>query len=65
LNVQLNLPTEGNLRLIDIVGRTVFEVIVANGDSLQRINVNDLPKGIYFLELRTEGKMRVEKIVVE
>jgi len=65
LNVQLNLPVEGNLRLIDVVGRMVFEVTVASGNSLQQINVNDLPKGIYFLELRTEEEMQVDKIIVE
>ncbi|MEM6698501.1 MAG: T9SS type A sorting domain-containing protein, partial [Bacteroidota bacterium] len=65
LNIQLNLPTQGNLRLIDVVGRTVFEVAVASGHSLQQINVNDLPKGIYFLELRTENKTQVEKVIVE
>ncbi|MEL6943955.1 MAG: T9SS type A sorting domain-containing protein, partial [Bacteroidota bacterium] len=65
LNVQLNLPATGNLRLIDVVGRTVLEVIVAKGNSLQRINVSDFPKGIYFLELRTERETYVEKIIIE
>ncbi|MEN0047224.1 MAG: T9SS-dependent M36 family metallopeptidase [Bacteroidota bacterium] len=65
LNVQLNLSAEGNLRLIDMVGRTVFEVAVRDGRSSQTINVSDLPSGVYFLELRSEGAVQVEKIVVE
>ncbi|MEM8523470.1 MAG: S8 family serine peptidase [Bacteroidota bacterium] len=65
LNVQLNLSANGNLRLIDVMGRTVFEVSVGYGMSTQEINVNDLPKGIYFLELRSEGETQIEKVIVE
>ncbi|MEM8523816.1 MAG: M43 family zinc metalloprotease [Bacteroidota bacterium] len=65
LNVRLNLASEGNLRMIDITGRTVFEAVVRYGRSTQEINVNNLPKGLYFLELRSEGEVQVEKVVVE
>ncbi|MEM8527616.1 MAG: choice-of-anchor B family protein [Bacteroidota bacterium] len=65
LNIRLNLPEEGTLRMIDVVGRTVLEIIVTKGYSLQNININDLPKGIYFLELKTAADSHIEKVIVE
>ncbi|MEM6698164.1 MAG: M43 family zinc metalloprotease, partial [Bacteroidota bacterium] len=65
LNVRFNLASEGNLRMIDITGRTVLELVVSYGRSVQEINVSNLPKGLYFLELRSEGEVQVQKVVVE
>ena len=41
--------------------------IVANGKTqgVERVNVSDLAKGVYFLRLTTGTQVRVEKVVVE
>jgi ELWxxDGT repeat protein len=52
-------------RLFDANGRTVVQPTLLNEESTE-LNVNTLPNGIYFLEIRAEGSLerKVKKIVI-
>lgn len=65
LTVQLNLAQPATLRLLDLVGRTVFSASVAEGYAVQYIDVRDLPKGLYLLQVESMEEIIIEKIVVE
>ena len=41
------------------------EVVKGNAQGSQRINVNELPKGIYFLRITSGGQTNVQKIIVK
>ncbi len=54
------------LSLLDLHGRTIFHQSYGRmGGGLQRVEltVGDLPEGLYFVELKTEQKTYVEKLI--
>lgn len=55
--------TGTKLRMRDLSGRT-FKEIVLNGAGTQRIPIDDVQKGMYFLSVEKDGKKLTEKVTV-
>jgi hypothetical protein len=56
----------GNVNMVtihDITGRMVYQE-VANVTTL-KVNINELPKGVYVISVRTEEGENVEKLIIE
>ncbi|KOY86678.1 hypothetical protein AD998_11455 [bacterium 336/3] len=64
--LQVNLPKEfyGNnvLELTDVSGRKVYQKTIQDGLK-QSIDLNNLPKGIYILEIRNEKYKAIKKVI--
>lgn len=58
LFIEGNLPTE-QIRVYDINGRLMFE----STDNLQYLNMAELSTGIYFVQIKSDNKWEVERIV--
>ena len=54
------------VRLYDVLGRQVQTVVDGKqeGRHTQRLDVGDLPSGVYFLRLRAAGQVRTQKLTV-
>ncbi len=64
--VKLPQPATSGLtfRVVDLTGRLVMEHPMETGSALQTVQADDLPAGIYFLQVIAEGRvMAVEKFV--
>jgi Secretion system C-terminal sorting domain len=66
--LQISLP-EGNsleaVRVMDLSGKTVRNLELGAAASNTAIDLSGLPKGIYALQARSEGKVFLKKVVVE
>lgn len=66
--VQISLP-EGNsleaVRVMDLSGKTVRNLELGAAASKTELDLSGLPKGIYALQARAEGKVFMKKVVVE
>ncbi len=66
--LQISLP-EGNtleaLRVMDLSGKTVQNLELGAAASKTELNLSSLPKGMYVLQARCEGRVFVKKVVVE
>jgi outer membrane protein assembly factor BamB len=67
LNVKMDIaaPGEIKVRLVDMLGRTVYEVKenMGNGNHVLSVNANDLTSGMYLLEVKDRNGNRVAKRV--
>jgi len=68
LNVQYELPEAGRveLRLVDFTGRTLRTFVNENqltGPYNHFFDMNDLPEGIYLLQMNLNGKIGTAKVV--
>jgi len=55
---------KGNISLRDLSGKIILERInVRLNDKIEKIELNDLPKGVYFLQIDTDKGRVIEKIV--
>lgn len=66
VNIQLNTSDKVNITLFDIRGRKVFnQVYNATGTMFtQEVNFNSLEKGIYLLNVESEGKKATKKLII-
>lgn len=64
LTLNANLEGRTTVKVIDIMGRTVKHYVV-NGLTAMRLNVSDLPNGVYFVSVSNESTTAVSKFVVE
>jgi len=64
--LQINLPKEfaGNntLEITDLSGRKVYQKVVQDGLK-QNLDLNNLPKGIYILEIKNEKYKAIKKVI--
>jgi uncharacterized surface protein with fasciclin (FAS1) repeats len=60
---QLN-KTVNEIRILDISGKAVLTVRVQN-DQMQRINIQDLTSGLYFVEMVIDDEVYVSKLMVQ
>lgn len=69
LNVDLTADFEGqlNFRIVDMTGRTISTESVANygGDMHHTINVSNLSKGLYMLNIESKNGNSIRKFIVE
>jgi len=69
INIEFNTPEEQqiNASMISITGQTIHteKWILQVGNNVEKINAEELTKGIYFLRLQTEDSVVVRKVVVE
>ncbi|MCB0760328.1 MAG: T9SS type A sorting domain-containing protein [Flavobacteriales bacterium] len=62
---ELFVPGKVSLRILDLSGRTVDELINSNqaaGQHTVRYDMKDLPAGVYFYELTVDGKRMVKRM---
>jgi Secretion system C-terminal sorting domain len=61
-----NLP-EGNLhyRIVDLSGSVVLENTFLNSSLLEKINVKNLFKGVYFVEIFSENSVIVNRRIIK
>ncbi len=67
LNISLekdNVSADVHVRINDILGHIVFDKIL-NDKDLQIADFKNLSKGIYFVEIETEGKQTIKRVVKE
>lgn len=66
VNIQLNTTEKVNVTLFDIRGRNVFnKVYNATGSMFnQEVNFNSLEKGIYLLNVESDGKKATKKLII-
>jgi hypothetical protein len=57
------LSSHSVITLRDMNGRTVLEQTVAQGQAV--LNVGELPRGLYFLQMRSGGISQVQKILLQ
>ena len=61
-----NDASAAQIELVDITGKIVLSnTLVGNGLNVHTINVSDLTKGMYFLNIISEGHLKSVKLVVE
>ncbi|MBI2720921.1 MAG: T9SS type A sorting domain-containing protein [Bacteroidetes bacterium] len=48
----------------DVLGKCVFNQAYNNEERI-KIDLGSPPKGIYFLEMNTEGRKEIKKIVIQ
>lgn len=69
LNIKMNAPVEATVQatVYDLTGqvKTIDSFKIAEGSTTRSINVQDLPSGMYILELESEGKKALVKIAVQ
>lgn len=63
--IQLN--TAQTIQVYDLTGKIVFEHFIGNQETNQviKLNLNDLSKGMYFLELQTTDYTAVQYLILE
>lgn len=60
-----NNTSPTNIILRDISGKTVMiKVVRGQGDNLYKLNISNLPQGIYFVEIGAENKIFHKKILI-
>ena len=64
LNLSANLEGRTEVKILDLNGRTM-KYFVANGLNGMRLNVSDLPSGVYFVRVSNETSTAMGKFVVE
>ena len=67
--VNVNILTPGNvsIKLTDMLGRNVYEKTLSNqtGEIRDNINVSDLAKNVYTLEVTTEKGRATKRVVID
>jgi len=65
--VFIDLPgkKEYQIRLMDISGKVMKQTETNLNEQLIEINVNDLPKGMYLVELKNEQSTNIQKLIIE
>jgi len=61
--IQLNASGNGQVQVLDYTGRVILEKII-NGNSLQ-LDISEMPSGLYFVQVVSEGKQQIVKIIKE
>ncbi|MCX6271936.1 MAG: T9SS type A sorting domain-containing protein, partial [Bacteroidetes bacterium] len=68
LNVEFNSAVSGNttIRVFDLTGRTVYSEIVESKEGLmtRELNLQQLQKGLYFVEISNSGQKLTEKLLI-
>jgi len=65
LNIQLTEPqSDLHISIISLVGKVVYTNNFANETDM-KLNVNQLPKGVYLLQLKSDNKSFTQRIVKE
>jgi hypothetical protein len=64
--VYSSVNTIANIEIIDLIGRVIYsqKANVTLGETLIRLDVSDLKKGIYMVKTRVNGKTNVTKLLV-
>lgn len=66
LNIELNNSvSEGNIQLINTVGQVVSSQVLYPSGTRYTMDVRNLPKGIYLLNMQSENHIYSERIVIE
>jgi len=69
VNVSFNSPESQNVsvRIFDMVGKTILtrEITVDEGTNKFNLDLADLTKGIYFVELNSTSERLVKKLILE
>jgi hypothetical protein len=66
IRLRLNEPGEVQFRLFDAAGRVIRRFTpygLSNGERMLSLEVDELPKGLYFLECLTEKGQRTLRVV--
>lgn len=70
LNINYGMRNSGSLRIsvVDLTGRTVIEPIASHkpaGEHSEKINIQSLSPGVYFVRIESENEQVVRKLVVQ
>ena len=65
INIEYKIEKHSKLAIVNILGEKIKEIDLSSG-GFQRINVADLPNGIYFGRILAAGKLnKMKKIIVK
>jgi len=56
--------SHGSITVVDLTGKNVFEIQDINNQSIL-LNVNDLSKGFYFVQIQNNGQQKTVKLIKE
>lgn len=59
---KMQANTKLSFEICDVIGKNVFMGSFTDANSLQKINIEDLPAGIYFVKLNNDEKTYIQKI---
>ncbi|HZV69469.1 MAG TPA: T9SS type A sorting domain-containing protein [Saprospiraceae bacterium] len=62
MEVVWKIDVPGNISLFDALGRKL-DIHIEQSNIIQEINLTAFPAGIYFIQLQSENKMWIEKII--
>lgn len=68
LLINVSATSDANIYITDMVGKVVNHVqrgTLTQGEHNFNINISDLSKGIYFINVEIEGKVSTKKLIVE
>ncbi len=67
-NIQFNKDYENiDIKIIDLAGRNVYseKTNISNNNDMVNINIENLPKGIYMINIKTEKEYFLEKLIIQ
>lgn len=68
INIKLEFSLSTDLRIIDLTGKTVKELSQElaheNGIYKARLDISDLPAGIYFVRIKQQDQVFSKKLIV-
>jgi hypothetical protein len=67
VRVNVLLSSAADVKLTDMLGRTVYEQVIANqsGEIKDNIDVSSIAKGVYTVDVSTDKGRATQKVVVE
>lgn len=64
LFIDLHETIDGNLTLTNVLGQNVYSSeITGNNGSIRKIDISNLPQGIYFLRIESGGQVLTKKVM--
>lgn len=64
--IHVHIPTSltAQLTLVDVHGRTIYQQRIAQGSESVQVDVENLAKGVYFVQLTSDNEISTKKVTV-
>ena len=64
LNISFNQPISGNLEMLDLTGRIIFEQNLTKQKSIE-LNISKFKRGIYIVVVKTNQEIYSQKVIID
>lgn len=69
MNIAVVSPnnTDAAIKVVDVLGKTVFEknIVLTGGENNLQIEITDVKKGVYFIDIQSNDFKQTRKIIIE